>query len=311
MELTLVPAVEEAAGWDRCLDAFLSQKERRSGSQRTVEGYSGMLRHFFTSVNRTLDRVTPQDVFTWAYGVGASGKTPSAITTATRLSCLSSFFRFLIRMGVVSPHPCDRVDRPRIPPSRPSGITAEGIRRLLSVIPQTPVGLRDRAIILVLVLTGRRRAEVFNLRVKDIQKSGASYPTPTGAKGGKQGKREFPRPAFDAICVALAAFGKDFASMGPEESLWPSAGGRTRPGLTSGTFYGRLQRYLKKAGLPRVGIHVFRHSAAKLRREAGESVEDISRFLDHSSLAVTTVYLRQLEGHEDRGWQKVAANILS
>ena len=49
-----------------------------------------------------------------------------------------------------------------------------------------------------------------------------------------------------------------------------------------------------------------RHAAAKLCREAGESVEDVSRFLDHSSLAVTTVYLRRLEGQEDRGWGKGA-----
>ena len=48
------------------------------------------------------------------------------------------------------------------------------------------------------------------------------------------------------------------------------------------------------------------HSAAKLRRDVGESVEDVSRFLDHSSLAVTTVYLRRLEGQEDRSWHKVA-----
>jgi hypothetical protein len=38
----------------------------------------------------------------------------------------------------------------------------------------------------------------------------------------------------------------------------------------------------------------------------GESVEEVSRFLDHSSLAVTTVYLRRLEGQGDRSWQKVA-----
>ena len=42
------------------------------------------------------------------------------------------------------------------------------------------------------------------------------------------------------------------------------------------------------------------HSAPKLRRDAGESVEDVSRFLDHSSLATTTTYLRRLEGQEDR-----------
>ena len=42
------------------------------------------------------------------------------------------------------------------------------------------------------------------------------------------------------------------------------------------------------AGLPVSGLHVLRHTAAKLRRDVGESVESVSQFLDHSSLAVTT-----------------------
>jgi len=52
-----------------------------------------------------------------------------------------------------------------------------------------------------------------------------------------------------------------------------------------------------------------RHAAAKLRQDVAESVEDVSRFLDHSSLTVTTLYLRRLERQEDRGWGKVAEAI--
>ena len=132
--------------------------------------------------------------------------------------------------------------------------------------------------------------------------------TPTAGKGGKHGKRELPQPAFRAIQQALAAFGKDLDAMKPEEPVWPSSADSGR-GITSGTFYGNLLRYFKAAGLMPAGVHIFRHSAAKLRREAGESVEQVSRFLDHSSLAVTTVYLRQLEGDRDTAWEQVAENL--
>jgi integrase len=57
------------------------------------------------------------------------------------------------------------------------------------------------------------------------------------------------------------------------------------------------------------GIHVLRHTAAKLRRDAGQSIEDVSAFLDHSSLAVTTVYLRRLESQADTTWEQVAEAI--
>jgi hypothetical protein len=39
------------------------------------------------------------------------------------------------------------------------------------------------------------------------------------------------------------------------------------------------------AGIAPAGVHIFRHTAAKLRRDAGESMEDVSRFLDHSRRA--------------------------
>ncbi len=79
--------------------------------------------------------------------------------------------------------------------------------------------------------------------------------------------------------------------------------------MTSATYYARFRRYLQLAGLAPTGLHILRHTAAKLRRDAGESIEAVSAFPDHSSLAVTTVYLRRLEGEADRTWGQVAAAI--
>ena len=70
-------------------------------------------------------------------------------------------------------------------------------------------------------------------------------------KGGKTGKRELPRPAFEAILTWLGSVGKDLATMQPDESLWPDT--RNGRGITSGTFYTNLRRYLKQAGLPAWG----------------------------------------------------------
>ncbi len=305
---TITTFDNSAEGWERSLYAFLAEKERRSGSRRTVEGYSRMLQHFFGTVGKPPDRVTSQEVFAWGYGVGLSGKQPSSVTIGARIACLSSFYHFLIRMKAITSNPCDAIERPRLQVAPPRGLSADDIRRLLAVIPETPVGLRDRAIILTLTLTGRRRAEVLNMVAGDITvEDGRTWYRYRG-KGGKTGKRELPQPAFIAITGALRAFGLDIAVMQPTASLWPSSGDPTR-GLTSGTFYGNLRRYLKAANLPLAGVHIFRHSAAKLRRDAGESIEDVSRFLDHSSLAVTSVYLRRLEGEEDRTWGKVATAI--
>ena len=294
------------ADWQQAFYAFLAEKERRSGSKRTVDAYSRTLQRFFGTLGKPPDQITSQNVFAFAHGRGPSGREPALVTIGARLACVSSFYRFLIRMKIVSSNPCDEIERPRVSPNPPKGLSAEEIRRLLVVIPDTPAGLRDRAIILTLTLTGRRRSEVLNLKAGDIEQTGGLFYQYRG-KGGKRAKRELPRPAFDAIERALAVWGRSLVEMEPGESLWPARYPKSNGnGVTSGTFYTNLRRYLKKAGLPPAGVHILRHSAAKLRRDAGESIEDVSRFLDHSSLAVTTVYLRRLEGEEDRGWGRVA-----
>jgi site-specific recombinase XerD len=292
---------------EQALYAFLAEKERRSGSLRTVQSYSCMLHHVFGQLAKPPDRVTSPEVLSWAHGKGLSGRQPSAITIGSRIACLSSFYRFLNRMGLLTANPCDALERPKITPSPARGLTASDVQKLLAVIPDTLPGRRDRAIILTLALTGRRRSEVINLKAKDLSVEGKRAFYSYRGKGGKRGRRELPQPAFDAIQRTLADIGKTLSTMQPEESLWQAGTGAR--GITSSTVYLRFRRYLADAGLPLSGLHILRHSAAKLRREAGESVEQVSQFLDHSSLAVTTVYLRRLEGQQDQTWGKVAAAI--
>ncbi|MCY4109318.1 MAG: tyrosine-type recombinase/integrase [Chloroflexi bacterium] len=303
---TTLPTVFSGSpsGWDASLYAFLAEKQRRSGSLRTPDSYYRTLRHFFGSIQKSPDQVSPQDVFCFAHGVGLSGREPSPTTVSARICCLSSFYKFLIRLDLLTSNPCDPVDRPRIQPSAPRGLTASQVQQLVGVIPDSVKGRRDRAIVLTLVLTGRRRSEVINLNAGDISFEESAVFYLYLGKGGVRGRRELPRPALVAIQRSLADVGKDLSSMQPSESLWQAGAGPS--GVTASTFYNRFRTYLRLADLPPSGLHVLRHTAAKLRRDVGESVESVSQFLDHSSLAVTTTYLRRLEGQRDVAWQGVA-----
>jgi len=273
--------------WEQALYAFLVEKGNRSGSRRTVESYGRMLWPLFAEIGKSPDRVKPTDVLAWVHGIGKSGRIPSATTVGARIACLSSFYRFLIRMGLVVSNPTDAVERPRSVQAPARGYSADEVRRLLAVVPQdTIAGRRDRAILLALVLTGRRRAEVIGLKAGDLSLEGETCLYSYRGKGGKRGRRELPRPVFEAIVRTLADVGKELAAMASDESLWQAA---ARPeGLSSGTLYARFRRYLRAAGLAPTGLHILRHSAARLRRQAGESIEEVSSFLDHSSLATTT-----------------------
>src|SRR5665811_2448083 len=105
----LLSAPIDASAWERALYAFLAEKEKRSGSRRTVESYSRMLQHFFGRIGKTPDQVTSPDVLAWAHGIGLSGREPSSVTVGARTACLSSFYKFLIRMGTMTANPCDAV----------------------------------------------------------------------------------------------------------------------------------------------------------------------------------------------------------
>ena len=259
---TALPAVfdDSAAGWERALYAFLSEKQRRSGSQRTLESYYGMLQHFFRRLGKTPDAVTSQDVFAFAHGQGVSGREPSGVTIGSRLSCLSSFFKFLIRMDIMNANPCDTVERPRTQPSPPRGLSADQVKRVIDAIPDDVKGERDRAIVLTLVLTGRQRSEVLNMKAGDVAMDDGTvfciY------KGGNKGRRELPMPALEAMRDSLADIGKNLSTMDPEESLWQA--GASEGGVLSATFYTRFRKYQNEAGLPPAGVHILRHTAANL-----------------------------------------------
>ena len=291
--------------WEEAVYAFLVEKRARSGSTRTVESYARMLWPFFRV--RTPDQVRSSDVLAYAHGIGLSGRVPTAATVGARIACLSSFYRFTIRMGLLTANPCDALERPRTVQSVARGLGADEVRRLLAVVPDTVAGRRDRGLLLTFILTGRRRAEVIGLTASDISLEGETAFYRYRGKGGKRGRRELPRPAYEALRATLGDAGLSLADMDPSASLWQAAAG-TR-GVTGSTFYARFRRYLRAAGLAPSGLHVLRHAAAKLRRDAGASIEAVSSFLDHSSLAVTSVYLRRLEGESDRTWPDVAVAI--
>ena len=111
--LVLVPEAGSGASWVQPIYAFLAEKERRSGSMRTVRAYSGMLYQFFGTLGKPPDQVTATEIFGYAHGTGLSGKKPSSVTIGARIACLSSFYRFLIRMSLVSANPCDQLERPK------------------------------------------------------------------------------------------------------------------------------------------------------------------------------------------------------
>ncbi len=191
--------------WPTLIQRFLVEKQRHSGSERTLESYGRLLRSFAIRVAQPPAQVVSADVFEFVYHVGPSSRRPATATVSARLTCLSSFYQFLKRLGHVAASPCDAVARPKVRPATHRSLSAADVRRLLAAVPSTPVGLRDREIVLTLVMTGRRRAEVLRLRASDLEGKGARIYYQYRGKGGKRGRRELPPPVLHAIERYLSA----------------------------------------------------------------------------------------------------------
>jgi integrase/recombinase XerD len=290
----------EAAGdpWRRVAARW--ESGLRLKSPRTREEYTRHVRRYLATIGGDPARATVGSASDFAYGPGESGRLPSASTTRVRLAALRSFYRVAYREGLMPTNPIDDVDRPRATDPRPKGLTIEELRTLLAATPRTPAGARDRAAILTAVFTGLRRSELLGLTAGAIETKGGHVYYRTRTKGGHERYRELPAPAWQAIRRALVQLGTPYETLDPEAPLFP---------IKSISFYDNLQRYAKRAGLEGVTPHVLRHTAAKMRRETGASIEDVGRFLGHRSLHTTSIYLRQLEGETDPGWQGVAAAL--
>lgn len=283
----------DAAGWDSTIAAWRAQVAARTGSTRTPDEYERYVRRFLALLPSPLAAQTAH-LHAYAYAPGPSGRTPSASTVTVRLSALRSFYDFLRRAGMRPDNPADDVVRPKAAAPIPRGMSADELRRLLDVLPDADNGRRDRAIIVTAVLTGLRRREVLGLTRGQLDFRGDGVFFVIRAKGGVMRHRELPPPAVAAIAAYWASRGEELVDMAPDARLFP---------ITEAGFAVALKRYAKRAGIAgNVHVHALRHSSAKLRRDAGASLEDVQHHLGHANLATTSRYLARLEGQRDTGW---------
>lgn len=306
MASTLPDVFQPNRTWASIILAWAEELRQRTGSKRTPAEYVRYAEHFrdaLATTGRTLADATPADAHAFAYAAlpdrrrgGQLGKAPGPASVNVRLAALRSLYDFARRMGILTHNPADadHVKRPQLPTPQPKDLSPEQIRALMDATPNTITGQRDRAAILAFVLTGLRRAELLALTAGDLSDDADVPMYRVRAKGGKVRRRELPAPAWDAIRAYLAADGRPLETLDADARIFP---------ISATTLYDNLRRYGRRIGRDDLTVHTLRHSAAKLRRRAGASIEDVQALLGHASIATTARYLAQLEGQRDSGWQ--------
>jgi integrase/recombinase XerD len=307
-QAAMVPSSGERS-LELAIALWLEEKLQRSGSERTRRAYADTMTDFRRFLHRAgleLDGAT--DVISdaaqaWLAQIPPSGKPLSPASRNVKLAILSSFYTFARRRRHLPgiENPIELVGRSRVESYAAAvPIERENMRRRLEAIDRsTPSGLRDYALILLGVTTGRRLAELANLEWQDVKFNGApEHPKVTvtfrRAKGGKEMHDTLSQPATAALmayrdaCQADGAYGDDrpvwisYSNNGPGHQLHP----RTISKL--------CLRYLDTGK-----VHAMRHTFAHDMEKVVAPVSAIQQRLGHTSIATTSRYLQALVSDEN------------
>ncbi|MTV23872.1 tyrosine recombinase XerC [Nitriliruptoraceae bacterium ZYF776] len=214
-------------------------------------------------------------------------------TLARRASSLRVWFALLQRRGVVATDPAGLLATPKPGRHLPRVLRNDEVDRLLAAPPaDTPVGLRDRALLELLYASAARIGEVCSLDAGALDLP--QQQVLLDGKGGKQRIVPLGRPAVDALTAYLGAARPQLASGAPatEAVLLGVRGGRlgTRDARTV------VERTGRAAGVGHVTPHTLRHTAATHLLEGGADVRHVQELLGHSSLATTQRYTHLSRG---------------
>lgn len=275
-------------------------------NQHTRRSYQRSTRRFLLwceSRNLALDAITPAHV-----GHFMDALPDSLASKKVYLAGIRHLFDKLVvrHVVVLNPAASVRMERYQVIEGKTPEIPIEQARRLLgSIMPDSIVGLRDRAIIAVLAYTAARVGAVARLQCRDLYDIGGQYCLRFLDKGGKS--REIP-VRHDLQGLLFAYITDAGLSSAPADSpLFRSVIRRTKVLTNSrltGNDIGRmLKRRLRHAGLSiRLSPHSFRVTTITDLLEQGVPLEEVQYLAGHADPRTTRLY--------DRRQRRVTRNIV-
>ena len=269
---------------------------------------------FFDFCEKSTEQVLPADVEEWRARLKTRGL--AAGTVYNRISALSQFFEYLRNeAGLIKLIPTNpaKVSLPKAQKPFQSESVKALSREELGILLETvaahaadrkPVHLRDHALVQFYVATGRRRAEIINLRGNNIEIKEGRFFIRSRVKGGAFLNFELDdETTINALFEYLEATGRSNI-FGQDEALWlrhdRGAKSSKKKNLTSHGFANRMKLYATEAGIKDFHIHRLRHTFAKIVSEYSESMAETQEALGHSNIKTTQIYVQRLAIKKDK-----------
>jgi integrase/recombinase XerD len=287
----------DADGFIVLINDYLAALRVRNYSEKTVGGRAHYLGEFVKwcherGIARPCDVTKPtlERFQRWLFHYRKSDGKPLSFPSQSRhLIEARSFFKWLGQNNHILANPAADLVLPRGEKRLPKHIlTAAEAERVLSLPDvDTPLGLRDRAILEMLYSTGMRRMEVVGLKLHDLDEERGTVMIRQG-KGKKDrmipmGERAFAwvRRYIDHARPRLAGAVDDGTVFLTDDGL----------AIEAGTLTHLVRGIIDAADTGKRGsCHLFRHTCATLMLENGADVRFIQQQLGHAELSTTQIY---------------------
>ncbi len=271
---------------DEAIEAFLVHlKVERGLSPATIEAYG----HDLADLARTVGSVNVEDVSAEVLRrhLGRlESRGCGERTRARALSAISRMLSFLRAERRIDTDPLAEVARPKGGRRIPKALAREDLEALLHAPPDTPIGVRDRAMLEVLYAGGLRVSELVSLRLADLRLE--SRCCRVLGKGRRERVALLGEPAVAWLQRYLAEIRPVWARRGGREEVFVSARGAR---LTRQAVWCRIRRYGLVLGIAhRLTPHVLRHSFATHLLEGGADLRSVQEMLGHADIGTTEIY---------------------
>lgn len=261
-------------------------------SAHTLVAYRGDLGAFFQHMNAALGEelttgslaaLRPADLRGWLAG---RAKSHNATSTGRAMSSVRQFFRFLQNEAGVENSAIFHARTPKRRPPLPKALSdiqsLEATHTLESMQSEPWLGLRDRAILLLLYGAGLRIGEALSL-------PRAVAPLPEALTITGKGNKQRMVPILPELAAAVEAYLRACPyELAPADALFVGAkGGPLQPAV----FQKQLAQLRVALGLPAHATpHAFRHSFATHLLGGGADLRSVQELLGHASLSTTQRY---------------------
>lgn len=282
---------------------FIEHLEVEGGrSAKTAENYTLYLERFVEFTNDiTVDKITSEIIRKYRLWLNRyknnNDDELSTITQSYHLIALRGFLNYLSKRDIPSLSP-EKIELPKVSRRQVTFLHYDEVEQILSQInTDSPVGLRDRAIIELLFSSGLRVSELVNLNRDHINTKRREFVV--------RGKGEKDRPVFISETAAMYV---DNYLKTRADNLQPlfisysrnievsNSGDYRRLGARS--IQRIISKYARLAGITKhVSPHTMRHSFATDLLMNGADIRSVQAMLGHSSITTTQVYTHVTDQH--------------